>query len=49
MALILSVNYEVLRGADVLPLAKEAALKAASLDPEMAEARTALAWLTGWV
>ncbi|HEY7389334.1 MAG TPA: hypothetical protein VH640_12545 [Bryobacteraceae bacterium] len=48
MALILSVQYEMLRGADVLPSAKEAALRAIELDPEMAEARTALAWIAGW-
>jgi len=48
MTLILSVQYELLRGADVLPGAKEAALRAIGLDPEMAEARTALAWLAGW-
>jgi len=48
MATILSVQYELLRGADVLPSAKDAALRAIGLDPQMAEAHTALAWLTGW-
>src|SRR5262249_47242018 len=48
MALILLAQYELLRGADVLPSAKEAALTAIGLDPEMTEARTALAWLAGW-
>lgn len=47
-ALILLAEYEVVVGSDAFPKAREAALGAIRLDPEMAEAHTALGWIRGW-
>jgi serine/threonine-protein kinase len=48
MTQILLTQYELVHGAEVLPRARQTAIEAVRIDPEMAEARTALAWIKGW-
>lgn len=48
-AYLMLVQHGVLSGVHALPIAKEAALKAFSLDPDSAEVHTSLAWVKATV